>query len=311
MSNDNNFSNVNTEYALDNNKSYPVDIYAQELINQQWQTIIIETKARYAFNRNIIDQIIGHLTSRSNFLLTKNISRIKLVFACPGSIASNHKQVLQNSGIEIWDIDYLAKRFNNQIKNIKNPRLKLLFFAAQRRIGKKREDELIEQLRACPPGKKDWSQYQKLIGSILEEIFCPTLSKPISELPDSLRVNRRDFILPNYAEQGFWAYLRSRYMAEYIVVDAKNYQIKIKKNEALQIANYLKNFGAGLFGIIVSRNGADSGCMHTIREIWLVQQKLLIVLTDTDIEQMLLNHRDGLPPESVIQEKIEAFRLSL
>jgi hypothetical protein len=51
--------------------------------------------------------------------------------------------------------------------------------------------------------------------------------------------------------------------------------------------------------------------MHTIREIWLVQQKLLIVLTDTDIEQMLLNHRDGLPPESVIQEKIEAFRLSL
>ncbi|BAZ33787.1 hypothetical protein NIES4074_63010 (plasmid) [Cylindrospermum sp. NIES-4074] len=311
MSNDRNFSNVKTEHILDDNKSYSVDIYAQELINQEWQTVIIETKVRYAFTMRIIDSIIARLTHYYNFLLTKNNSKIKLVFACPGSIASIHKQVLQNAGIEIWDIDYLTKRFNNQIKNIKNPQLKLLFSAAQRRIGKNREDELIEQLRACPPGKKDWPQYQKLVGSILEELFCPTLEKPIAELADSFRVNRRDFILPNYAKEGFWAYLRSRYMADHIVVDAKNYQIKIKKKEALQMANYLKSFGAGLFGIIVSRNGADSGCMHTIREIWLVQQKLLIVLTDSDLEQMLLNHRDGIPPESVIQQKIEAFRLSL
>lgn len=311
MSNDSNFSNVHTEYILNDDKRYLVDIYAQELINQEWQTVIIETKVRYAFTMRTIDNIITHLTHSYNFLLTENNSKIKLVFACPGSIASIHKNVLQNAGIEIWDIDYLTKRFNNQIKKIKNPQLKLLFFAAQRRIGKKREDELIEQLKACPPGKNDWLKYQKLVGAILEELFCPILEKPIAELPDSFGVNRRDFILPNYAEEGFWAYLRSRYMADHIVVDAKNYQKKLKKKEALQIANYLKSFGAGLFGIIVSRNGADSGCIHTIREIWLVQQKLLIVLTDSDLEQMLLNHRDGIPPESVIQQKIEAFRLSL
>ena len=53
-------------------------------------------------------------------------------------------------------------------------------------------------------------------------------------------VNRRDFIIPNYSEEGFLRYLRSRYSADYIVVDAKNYTHKITRKDALQIANYLK-----------------------------------------------------------------------
>ena len=146
----------------------------------------------------------------------------------------------------------------------------------------------------------------------MEYLFTPPLVKPIPELSDKVLANRRDFILPNYAEKGFWAFMRERYTADYIVVDAKNYRGKVKKNEILQIANYLKPHGAGLFGIIVCRNGGDSaGCEHTIREQWLVNKKLILVLADEDIEKMLINKLDGNPPEDLISRKIEQFRLSM
>jgi hypothetical protein len=75
----------------------------------------------------------------------------------------------------------------------------------------------------------------------LEYLFTPPLAKPIPELTDKDKVNRRDFILPNYTENGFWAFLREKYTTDYIVIDAKNHRGKIKKNEVLQIISATKN----------------------------------------------------------------------
>ncbi|WP_368205202.1 hypothetical protein [Aeromonas sp. s5] len=103
--------------------------------------------------------------------------------------------------------------------------------------------------------------------------------------------------------------MRKKYSADYVVVDAKNYSRKVKKSDILQIANYLKPHGAGLFGIIFSRNGGDSaGCLHTIREQWMVHQKLILVLDDTDVENMLLSSGGAA---DLIGAKIEEFRLSM
>jgi hypothetical protein len=96
--------------------------------------------------------------------------------------------------------------------------------------------------------------YQKLVGRTLEYLFCPPLKTPISELGDRPAVNRRDLILPNYAPDGFWKFMRDNYQADYIVVDAKNYRGEVKKKDALQVANYLKPHGAGLFGLIITRS---------------------------------------------------------
>lgn len=52
-----------------------------------------------------------------------------------------------------------------------------------------------------------------------------------------------------------------------MVVDAKNHSRKIKKNDVLRIANYLKPHGVGLLSLILSRIGGDSaGCEHTQRQ---------------------------------------------
>lgn len=74
---------------------------------------------------------------------------------------------------------------------------------------------------------------------------------------------------------------------------------------------YLKELGAGLFGLIICRNDGDNSCMHTLREIWGIHRKLILVLTDDDIEQMLLAKSANRQPEAIIRQKIEEFRLTL
>lgn len=131
------------------------------------------------------------------------------------------------------------------------------------------------------------------------------------ENSDYLKTNRRDFILSNYAKDGFWEFLRSNYKADYIVVDAKNYSNKIKKDEVLQIANYLKPHGAGMFGMIFTRKGGDSrGCETTLREQWILHGKLILVLDDEDVENMLVASSTGTTTD-IIGQKIEKFRLSM
>jgi hypothetical protein len=64
--------------------------------------------------------------------------------------------------------------------------------------------------------------------------------------------------------------------------------------------------------MIICRNGADSGGSQvTLREQWLVHQKLILILNDEDLESMVLAKSDGRKPEEVIGRKIEEFRLSV
>ena len=169
---------------------------------------------------------------------------------------------------------------------------------------------LLANLDGTPPGKPAWSQYQKLVGNILEFLFCPPLTKPHSELPNNTGTNRRDFVFPNYAPDGFWASLKSHYAAHLIVVDAKNFTKKVGKTEVLQISNYLSEHGAGLFGLIVSRNQCAYSAEVTQREQWAIHRKMIVMLNDADVRQMFAIQLAGGDPSDLIRQKIEDFRLS-
>jgi len=170
----------------------------------------------------------------------------------------------------------------------------------------------ISDLENIMPGRDDCYKYQEKCKDIFEYLFSPPLGKPHYENRDETNTNRRDIIFPNYAENGFWKFLRNKYHADYIVIDSKNYKDDIKKEEVLQISNYLKSFGTGLFGVILNRNQPSKGAFVTRREHWIAYQKLIIFLNDSDLKQMLKTKEDNIiSPEEVIKEKIEQFRLEL
>jgi len=233
------------------------------------------------------------------------------VLAFPGRISEKGQKLVREAGIEVWDADYIANTFRKEIEESTHPYFRNLFLSLTPIESLPIEHQLLEKLKSCQPGKRYWSDYQKLVGHILEHLFCPPLQSPISESADQFSINRRDWIFPNYSDTGFWHFLRQTYKADYIVVDAKNYKNPISKNQVLQIANYLKPHGAGLFAIIAARCGANKGAELTIRERWMVHNKMILVINDADLEAMLLSSSSGGEPYKVLGQVIENFRLSI
>ncbi len=306
LEHDDEFRAVKTGTLLGPDNEYRADITCERRVGNGWANVVIECRSQTTFSA---DQL-QHLAQE--FYYTAEYSRNgMLVLAAPAVIPADAQSVLQGNGIEVWDLPFIATRFSAAIGAVDNPLFQALLRFARIGSAATREDDLIARLKGCPKGKKGWVTYQKLMRDVMEVLFCPPLSLPIWELSDEAGINRRDIILPNYAEEGFWAFIRARYAADYVVVDAKNHTEEIGKDPVLAIAHYLKEAGAGMFGIIVSREGSDKSGKATVKDFWISSRKLVVILDDSHIIQMLTNKKAGLPPEDVIRQRIEEFRLSL
>jgi hypothetical protein len=236
----------------------------------------------------------------------------QIVLAVPEALQEEYKAPFKEAGYRVWDIGGIVRRFGLYINQVADSSFRALLLRASTAsrspsIGR----QFAFQLKGIACGRADWSAYQKLLINIFEHLFVPPLAKALYEVADEPKVNRRDIILPNYADAGFWRYLRGKFVADFIVIDAKNYCAGIKKNEILQVANYLKHSGAGMFGIICSRFPASRSALLIRREQWTLYGKMIVLLTDADITQMLTLKDAGDEPEQVLRQRIEEFRLSL
>lgn len=302
------FAGVRLDARLGNEIRFVADVIADRSSDGFTEELLIECKMPQALGPGRISSVLSQLRTYRELR-----PDAKVVLAAPVTLSAADQSAFQSAGIEAWDLPYIANHFSHAIESSSPSYYSTLFKAKLAEIGTKSEEQrLLDKLAACQPGKKDWLVYQQLVGQILEHLFSPPLSKPLAESSDATGANRRDFVIPNYVEAGFWAFMREKYDADYVVVDAKNFVSKVKKTEVLQLANYLKPHGAGLFGIIVSRNGGDTGgCQQTLREQWIMHRKLILVLDDEDVRQMLVAKSDGRPAEDYLGQKIQAFRLQM
>ena len=282
------------------------DLTAIRRLDSSKQHLVLEVKSA-SFVRDIhIDSMINQI---DHYRTVGSFDAAALVF--PGSIREDCRATFQARQIEIWDLDYIATNFSHQIENLPSSLLTQLYTQAGLPRPPTETDKLIHRLRNCPPGRSDWLEFQTIVKDALELLFVPPLGQVIWESTDETGSNRRDIILPNYAFDGFWKYMRATYKADYIVVDPKNYKSAISKTEALQIANYLKPDGAGMFAIINVRNGAKASCKQTIREQWTAHGKMIVLLTDDDLENMLRAKDSNGSPEELLGSVIQDFRLSI
>lgn len=299
-------------YAIIKNKEQDcgVDFIIKDKEKEEYK--ICHVKATTAFTTDRIHRMIGNF-KECEINYRKRYKQVTSVLIFPGKMAGKNIEALKANGIEIWDRDYLVSEFENEILKLNNPYFNsiLRFFYERPKTLDNQYDQKIEKLKKCKAGIENWSYYQKTLEEILELLFCPPLNKPIGELYDHVKANRRDFIMPNYAEEGFWKFARQNYMADFIVIDAKNSAKGVKKQDILQMANYLKRHGVGLFGIIIARTYNEKRTREILNEIWGFQNKMIVILDDNDIEQMLIEKKNNGEPEKIIRQKIEDFRISI
>ena len=289
--------------SLGNWKSIP-DVVFVHKNTQGKETVIAEIKIATSFTEVRIKSIIAHLKEHHQI---KRDAR--LAFITPREIPQRYRELFIKNGIALWDKAFLQHEFSSQIASTEFSQFAALLLTDE---PENEFDLLIKELRNCPFGTSGWGIYEKLVGKLLERLFCPPLNLPHPQRNDNAKKNRKDYILPNYSRKNDnWEFLRNRYGADYVVVDAKNSSKYVKKEDVLQIANYLKQGGTGLFGIIFSRKGTNPSSEYAVREMWLYEGKMIVVLNDTDVEAMLLAKKNGTDPADLILKKIEDFRLSI
>lgn len=301
------YQNVCTNVPLKGTK-VQVDIICEKKTNKGYEKYIIEVKSIPSFTRDRIFDVINYLA-----MCKEEFADAKAVLAFPGEISEQYHNLLSKNNIIVWDKNYLYQEFRSQIEDSEPSYISsIIKYHSPIMKQKDKHESLIEQLKKCPAGKDNWSEYQTLVGEILEFLFCPPLSLPLSQNSDATKNNRRDFILPNYVlDNSIWKFFRDTYKADFVVVDAKNSAKPITKQDVLQMGNYLKQDGAGTFGIIIPRKGNGPSSNISVREMWLYNHKMIVVLDDNDVEQMLLDRKNGTEPAELIRKKIEDFRLSI
>lgn len=232
----------------------------------------------------------------------------RAIVVAPARISSSAKQVFQLNGVEFWGTNEIAERMDEGLwRRLQSSEPDL----SPEEVPRKKAEAISDALANIAPGNADALVFQKLWLDAAEFLFSPPLGIPFYEVNDADKRNRRDIIIENFAESGFWAVARSEYIARYVIIDAKNYEQPVGKRCVLDVAHYLKRYGCGLFALLATRVGAKSSATHAIREHWIADNKMILVLDDTELNRMLEMRADGADPSAVIREKLRKFVFSL
>jgi hypothetical protein len=231
----------------------------------------------------------------------------RLVLAVPGILPESKRVKAARADLETWDGPYLrgrAEQFGIEVPPG-------VAFGGDE-VGLDAEHELLSRLAGIQPGNVGWHAYESYCDDLLNFLFVPPLNPPIPQSRDERNVNRRDYILPNYAlDGGFWQFMRTHYEAHLVVAEVKNLSRGPGKREILQVANYLNPRGTGLFALVFARRDLDETARWICREQWVQHSKLIVGLNDDDVIQMVRTKVAGNDPAELIRQKIEDFRLKI
>ena len=151
-----------------------------------------------------------------------------------------------------------------------------------------RAKQLINALEQVLPGRANYPDYERVCCQILEYLFCPELGKPEPQSYTVNRSQRRDVVMDNHVEQGFWARIRERYQADYLVAEMKNNTGSVSNSSVWQLAAYMKEKGVGLFGLLIASNGVSRGVgNYAIIDQWVHSRKMVVPLSNEDLIRMI------------------------
>lgn len=166
----------------------------------------------------------------------------------------------------------------------------------------------IKELKKIKAGRKNASQYHKLIFNIIKIIFENSLKKPQMEENLARGTQRVDITFQNQRDNGFFKQLAEGYniVCPNIFIECKNYKEDLRNTEFFQMRCRL-NKVRGQFGIIVCREIKKSECVQKAQEDAGKKEEYFIVLEDKDIEKLaklkIQNKEDGI--DEFIEEKFK------
>lgn len=167
----------------------------------------------------------------------------------------------------------------------------------------------LAAMKKLPTGKDGGADiaYEKLIGELLPSLLYPQLDFAQEQARTDSGVSIRDLIFYNSRTHPFLQELMTDYGSRQITFEMKNVKA-IESKHVDQLNRYLKD-NLGNFGVFVTRNPLQKARFSSTVDLWSGQRKVIVALTDVDIEQMVevfdSKQRD---PLDVVIKKYAEFR---
>lgn len=176
---------------------------------------------------------------------------------------------------------------------------------------KEEADLLKRRLAAIPTGRERAADYQKAVLEVLNFLFMPELIDGEMEVETADGTERRDIIFTNDSDQTFWNYIRNEHSALLLMFEVKN-STEVHAPALNQTATYLGD-RLGRIGFIVSRLPLGDSQTKKAFSIYNDSQprKIILFLSDRDLEFMLDIKVKGGNPMRHIQQLYRSFRTSV
>ena len=152
----------------------------------------------------------------------------------------------------------------------------------------------MARLASLRTGQRDAKKYEELIKEILEFLFVQHLSEFASQCRHHDGDEIWDIVAFNKSNDPFWSTLRQEHHASQILFELKNVRL-LRADHVLQLADYLD---APLmhFGALITRNPPHQSAVKKARNKLANRQKVILILTDDDIAEMLRTAGNGEDP---------------
>ena len=186
----------------------------------------------------------------------------------------------------------------------------------EERPGKASENtpaDLLARLQQCKPGKTEKAsrQYEQICTEIIHYLFTPEFSKEVRQHKTSDKLFRMDLLCALKGATAFWKFLIRYYHTYFVVFEYKNYSTKLSQNLIYITEKYLYDAALRNVAFILSRKGFDRSAQNAALGCLKEHKKLILDLTDADLEQMIRMKQEGEEPSDYLLSKVEDYLMSI
>lgn len=217
-------------------------------------------------------------------------------------------------GMDVWDLSDLEAKARPH--HAISARLSKLFKKDERPEESETRDGEVEDLKRQLLGHISGNalsatEYERLCMAVFIALFDPHLYGFEKQAKTTDGANRYDFICRILPGNDFWDAIRQDFRTRAVLFECKNYAEEIGPDQVYSTERYLFAGGLRTVCLLVSRLGANAAAIRAAQGAMRESGKLLILLSNQDLVEMLnLKTQDG-GPENFLDKRIWDFIISL
>lgn len=212
-------------------------------------------------------------------------------------------------GITIWDASTLRDMMARHPHAAEVSPLDQTFaiWPTQRKPLSKRAVELRTALEGLPCGDKGWRDCEDLCVQILNFLFVPPLGVPRLQMRSDDGLDRRDAIYKIGHGDPIWDSIKAECRTRFLVAEFKNSCSAPTQRDVESLQQYLFAGALRSFGCLCSRKKASESAVLARRRAWSESMKLIVLLTDDDLSEMLEMKVASERPAELIDAQVDDF----